>query len=704
MTSRAAAGAAAKPAAAASPMAKAGDPKRDSASPAGSGGPVAAKVELGRRFSIYPHRPIPDLSTPTVPAFAGEDGFSNGDPCVAMICGADLPPRLEVAGALRGLGRVGILRLLDFGPVVWPGAVGLRLAIVFEMPEGGRVLPSVTATRPPMDPASVVAAFLQPAVTALGEMFQRNLTHRAIRPDNLYFLDRARTRLVLGPCASAPPGFDQPPQFETIEGAMADPEGRGTGTRADDMFAVGMTMLTLLMGRVPGANLHPDQLLERRIRSGTIDALVDTRSLPPAISECLYGLINDSPGERWTLEQLKLWLDGKRQQSLRGSAPAARSRVPFRLGQRELWTARDLAQALAKESEAASKELRAGTVHEWVRRDLGDQRAADALDQAVPVNNVGIGRRAIESLHIARASIALDPAAPIRYQGLSVHQDGLGTALALALQKPGGAQIFGELFRSKLPALWLAAQTILGKRALALSVASERLGRWIEDSNLGQGIERCLYELNPNLPCRSPLAARYWVGEPADILPALEVAAKEGHADSNPIDRHIAAFLAARVQADSDRLLALLTPTHLDSHAAIGMLKLLARLQERYGPTALPGIAGWCAKLIRPAIEAFHYRALRAQLLSDLDRVSRQGNLPQLLDLADNPQLRQQDQDGFRGARAEYATAEHEIVDGVTRAEARTTSARRSGHEFAALFAAVVASLVTFAVLWMKAL
>ena len=80
---------------------------------------------------------------------------------------------------------------------------------------------------------------------------ERERTHRAICPNNLYFADTGQRTLMLGEAAPAPPGFSQPDLFEPIELAGADKAARGEGTLADDLFALGITVLCLLLGRVP---------------------------------------------------------------------------------------------------------------------------------------------------------------------------------------------------------------------------------------------------------------------------------------------------------------------------------------------------------------------------------------------------------------------------------------------------------------------
>ena len=94
-------------------------------------------------------------------------------------------------------------------------------------------------------------------------MHRAGLTHRAIRSDNLFFRDAADGPATLDECLSAPPGRNQPDAFEPIESAMAWPHGRGDGTLASDMFALGVTVVTLLSGRWPEQRNPPVRLLRR---------------------------------------------------------------------------------------------------------------------------------------------------------------------------------------------------------------------------------------------------------------------------------------------------------------------------------------------------------------------------------------------------------------------------------------------------------
>jgi hypothetical protein len=655
--------------------------------PAGPSGP---SVALGNRFQIFPSTPITEMSSATVRAYVATDTRDPGLPRVALVCGNELPARLEGAKAMKSIDRPGLLRLYDFGLVDWPGTTGKRLALIYDFPEGGPLW-SQAGPRDAWTPPKIISHLLSPVAGALAEMFLRNVIHRAVRPQNLYWLDQARTRVVLGPCLAVPPGYDQPAAFEPIEGAMADPEARGEGTRADDMFALGMTVMAFAQGSMPGGGLDPEEAISRRIERSSFDTFADMNKLPAVLMDAMRGLTNDWEGDRWTVEMLRGWIDGKRQQTTQTVPPLLRAAKGFRFGGREYKNARDLAHGMGKRWETAARELRNGNIAMWVRNTLGDQKLHDRIQASVAEPTGDPNPTFNDATIVSRVCILLDPMAPVRFRGYSVTLDGLGNALATAMRKPGMGPIYADMIRARVLGAWAHYHKMAGGKHHPPNGFVERLSKWIDDPAPGNGIERCLYELNPNLPCFSEMAAGMWVSEPDHVLEALEAAASSNR---KPIDRHIAAFLAVHAGADPGQIKALMNPEQVDVQGGLSILRLLAELQEKFGPPSVPKLTAWCAGLVRQFVDGLRHLPLRQSQIGQLNKVSEEGDLKQLLDLVDNEKMREVDSWGFDAAKEAYAAAEIEIVELRNGAKIRTAYALRTGKETAALTAASLSGVV----------
>ena len=209
----------------------------------------------------------------------------------------------------------------------------------------------------------------------------------------------------------------------------------------------------------------------------------------------------------------------------------------------------------------------------------------------------------------------------------------------------------------------------------------------------GYGFERCLYEINPSMPCQSEFIVKDYIFNIDDLLSALDAASNHIDTNTNPMDTHIAAFIAARFEEDiHPHLKALASPTQ--ETATVGLLSLLAFLQWKLRVNALFGLSSWVAGLLGPAINTYYSRTTRRAIEREIPRLVRKGSLPELFDLIDNAENRRTDSDGYEAAATEYAAAEYEIRDIEGTGSERQTKAERTGKQSAAVFSIVLMFIV----------
>ncbi|HRJ62065.1 MAG TPA: serine/threonine protein kinase, partial [Azospirillaceae bacterium] len=345
-------------------------------------GPTYDPVKLGERYEIVPGSPIPGLNAAGGAAFAARGLRDKRVEPYAIICSGTALPRSDVASTIANLDSHAVMRLLDWGVVDWPPEKCRRYALVFEKPGGRRLMNALSDVVEPMAEDQLTRVVLTPIVHALREMSGRGVTHGGIRPTNLFYRDLTAANLVMGECVSCPPGYAQPALLETIERGMASPSGRGHGSAADDMYSLGVTLLILLLGRNPLGGMDDEQVLHAKIERGSYPALVGQIRLPLAITEVVRGLLVDDPKQRWTVNDLDLWLSGRRL-SPKQPQVARRAARPLEFQGQDLWFARTVSRALGRNPAVSTPIIENGELDKWLRRSLADEARADSVAHAV---------------------------------------------------------------------------------------------------------------------------------------------------------------------------------------------------------------------------------------------------------------------------------------------------------------------------------
>ena len=172
-----------------------------------------------------------------------------------------------------------MLKMLAAGVVNAPSQGGRRFALAFQQPEGGRVSEATLANGQPLPETSIISSLLPDLVAALQYYEERDVVHRAVRPDNLFFWIAAAGNPAWR-MHHLTAGSDQPAAYEPIERAMAVPTGRGQGTTASDCFALGVTLIALLTGRDPTAGRTDKELFQQRIEKGSYWVLAGETGFP----------------------------------------------------------------------------------------------------------------------------------------------------------------------------------------------------------------------------------------------------------------------------------------------------------------------------------------------------------------------------------------------------------------------------------------
>jgi len=211
----------------------------------------------------------------------------------------------------------------------------------------------------------------------------------------------------------------------------------------------------------------------------------------------------------------------------------------------------------------------------------------------------------------------------------------------------------------------------------------------LEKTSFGSGAERVLYELNPKLPCLSPLVRSSFVLSPRFILPALEQAASRGMTGSDPMDRHIAAFLITR-DRKGESLFAAMGPNEPTVRRGLALLSLFGDMQYRFGPDKLPKLCSWILPLVEPCLSRFFSKPFQEKVRRQAKEAVDQGSISLLLQRVDDPARVVGDEQDFLQARKMYRDVQREIVMLEASLKDKGTLIRDIGKPVAASMASII--------------
>lgn len=651
---------------------------------------AAGGVAFGNRVEILPQAPIPDLNSVGGNAYAARLRNDAASELIGILCNANSVPRIDAVTAMRSVDNASVLSLVDSGVIHWPKDDMRYYGFAFQKPTAPRMATSLDQTFPSMTEDNLNHYFVYPLIGALVELERTGLVHNAIRTTNIFWRVGGTTAPQLGECMSAPAGYGQPVLFETIERAMCTPQGRGVGSHSDDCYALGVTIAMLVLGGNPFHGMDDAAIIQAKIERGTFTAMIGNRRVSPSHVELFRGLLSDDVRQRWSVSDLEQWTHGRRL-TPKNSDTSRRAGRQIDFDGKHYWQVRPLAAALAKNVPAAVQFIESGTLDKWLRRAMGDEERANDIEEVRTTLKENTKLTHFDDQLIARTCIALDPQGPIRYRDLSLMPAGVADMLIDGVITGKNVQALTEIISSQLVTYWVEMQKDAKTDAVPLAQQYERIRSSLEKSSLGYGVERAVYELNQGLPCLSPMLRMQYVTTAKALLPALERLAVSAGRPIEPMDRHIAAFIAVRDRR-GDLLFQMIS--HADAaKRGSGLLSLYSEIQSRHGPDTLPGLAQWLLPLLEPILQRYLSKNLRDKLQGQLRDTAARGDLSALGRLVDDPNRIEFDKQQFRAARMLYLNTMKEIAHLEHRLANRETVMRSTGKPMAATISVYLAIL-----------
>ena len=630
---------------------------------------------IGGVYRVDFDRVLGDVASP-ITAYAAHGERSEDAGLMAVSVARGWPARAHALSALTGVAIPNLITPLAHGPGRLPSGEGAYF-VVSRVPQG---ISLATGLRP-WSEQEIVQNLLRPVAQILGELHARRLTHRAIRPDNLFQVDQ-RSAVTLGQAWAAPPASHQPTWVEPPYSAVCLACGRGDGSIADDVYALGAVMVMLALGADPFNDLDPDAVLRRKLDVGSYAAFTSGHRLPAGITEIVRGMLADDPEHRPSPALLN---DPQAARVRRIAArPPRRSFRPLDLGPIPASTPRMLAYGLKLQPAKGLALLKSSVIEQWIRRVIGDPATAIQIDEVVKLRDheVSNGEGRADALLVTRAIAVLDPAAPMTWRSVSIFPDGLGPALDHALHHaPDQVEPLVEIAARQVTRIW--ADRHPDRDGANPSFEAKDIASWQQATQGEGGTLRLNHMLNPLTPCGSPLFAGRWITRLAEVLPAIDAVAQEGPRGNRLlVDSHLSAFISARrderMDVDLGQLAGVLTPAE-----PMSQIRLLARMQQKLHRGELPALCRWAAEAARPTLDLFNSRSRRERLAKSLTEVAARGHLSAIVALVDDKGEQSSDSAGLVKSRTRLAAIDSALNALQVVRRRRPLEARQTGHDVA---------------------
>jgi len=669
--------------------------------PAGKGSMFSGEVAFNQDIVILPNARLPQYDKGPVKAYAARGSGVLPQNLFAMVCEDHLTPRSMKAGNYGAILNPSLVRLVASGAVDWAPTGRQKYCFIFENSLGNPLMKDDTHGGLGLKQELVLNNIIRPIVNAMLDMRDKDIVHGCIRVSNIFDGNSATIeRAVLGECLSVPASSHMPVLYEPIDRALASPTGRGQGTAADDLYSFGVCLAIMLRTHDPLEGMTDDEIIEMKMEEGTYVTLTGKDRFTGAILELLRGLLYDDENQRWTLDEVVEWLDGRRL-SPKQAARRVKANRPLSFNGEKYTRPEILAKDLGKNPSEARQLIEDGEMFQWLSRAMENKLTVERFEKAVLMSEEGGKGNGYTERLLTRVCIALHPEGPIRYKNLNVMPDGVGTALTESFVMRRDLQTWVDFFMNYFITQWVDVQSRTVPDASNLVSKFDGARAYLRQKNLGGGLERCIYTMNHEVHCLSEKLQKYHVRTPEELMRAYERMSTVPSRPTMFLDRMIIAFLSVKDRKNIDPYIADLSADEV-YRRVLAETKVLATIQKRSQMEKFPGIAGWVLENLEPVYNRFHDRELRKETRKKAERLKDTGDLAKITILFDNPNVYQEDNIGFRRAMRQYFDLENEHTTLERSLQDETTFGRQTGRQVACMIAGVIATAIVLGAVFMS--
>lgn len=672
-------------------QAKDAAPKKDKKGKKARDEKPANVADFEGKVEILCDQRLPQFDSGSAQAYAAYSNDHNKSSLIALVCDREHVPRRAAANIYNGFVNLAMAKLVVYGTVFWPPEDRELYVFIYYNNLGKALMEPNDTAALGWRQDDVLNVVVKPMVNVLQDFRDKDFVHGSIRPSNMFMsTDAGKAKsVILGDALACPPSYSQPAIYEPIQRAMADPISRGKGTNSDDLYALGVSIAVLMRQNDPLKGLSPEQVVQKKLELGSYAAITGKDRFKGEILELLRGLLHDDTSQRWTIDEVVAWLDGRRLSPKQATATKKAPR-PISLAESRFYNAPMLAMHMHDHPKEAKRLIEDGTLENWIERSLEDEEMALRYEKALTDSRQQSTGAGYEACLLSNVCIALDPNAPLRYRGMNIICDSLGTLMSQLIYRRESITKIAEIFLTQVGLNWLAVQNTAVMDVTGLFSKFERCKRYLKSSKFGEGPERALYILSPESPCQSESLRDYFATDADQLLAAFEDMCRKGRPPKVFLDKHVVAFLQEKDSKSIENYLFDLN-THENHRQVAATLKCFANIQRRYKMPDMPFLARVMAPMLQVVAKRYHDRNVQEKIREAIAEFQVSGNLVKIAALFENAEVQKKDFLSFKKAMLEFQKIEQEREMLETRLQDKSKFGFETGRSFSAVFSCILA-------------
>ena len=623
-------------------------------------------TRLNSKFSVDEGSPLKEWSTEFATAYRVREKklirreSGDSEPYI-LVFQRNFAPRVRAIAKLVGGSSPNFQNVLDAGTITLNSTGQTHFAIILSVVPGIR-LSALLAQEGQLSEKFTNQVVIPSVNNALNFLSKSNVLHGQINLNTLIFQPELE-RVVVTECFSNYCGFAQSTFYEPLERAQCSPVAKGEADETADFFALGAVVAILLQGAGLFDPVKEAFLIADRLVRSTYTVYVVQPERFGAVKDFLRGVLQDHPSERWTVNDVLEWQTRKKGSVSNTAHPLKESLTGYDFNGKSFLGRRSLAHELFLQWTPAKLEIKVDDLGRWLRLNIMRADLSDELD-----STIGITKRKDPMLQdddLAKIISILDPEGPIRREEFSASAYGLPQMLAYGFGK--GKREYGQFvadcFNNGLLQHWLELQPALEDYDYyKMYWNPAALAKHLRRPSLGFGIERALYDMNPGLPCQSQMITKACVLSLDILLKALDELPEDLHDRQDPIDRHISAYIASKINLEDEiRIKSIRHFPQFAKSPQLLMLALLTLAQSETKTRNLKNLCRWIVKRVAPLVDSVQGKTIRKEFQAAIAEAAKAGDIQELFSVITSPNFIRRDAFGLNEAMKEYQRYTTEI-------------------------------------------